>query len=149
MTGSTTEYSVLACDQQPIALEGLRWILHRAEGFRFAGGVQTLDAATELIQSTPPSVVILDKSFGTPALLQWLHQVSITGSATSPVVWGPAISESEALRLLQAGARGILRRSSEPETLVTCMRAVVHGNTWMEQAIFGQTGRSLEPRRSH
>jgi DNA-binding NarL/FixJ family response regulator len=147
MIDAAAEYSVLACDQQPIAVEGLRWILHRAEGFRFAGGVHTLDAAAELIQSTLPSIVILDKSFGTPALLQWLHQVSIRGSATSPIVWGPAISESEALRFLQAGARGILRRSSDPETLVTCMRAVMRGNTWMEEGIFGQGGRRLEPRQ--
>lgn len=148
MNGSTAEHSVLACDQQPIAVEGLRWILQEAEGFRFAGGVHTLEAATELIQGTVPSIVIVDKSFGTLALVQWLHQLSMRGFATSTIVWGPAVSENEALRFLQAGARGILRRSSEPETLVTCMRAVVSGNTWMEEGIFGHSGR-LEPRRSH
>lgn len=149
MIAPKTEHSVLACDQQPIAVEGLRSILQNTEGFRFAGGVHTLEAATELIQASLPSIALVDKSFGTAPLVQWLHQLSMRGLPTLPLVWGPVISESEALRFLQAGARGILRRSSEPDTLVTCMRAVVSGSTWMEQGIFGQSGRLLEPRRSH
>ena len=64
------------------------------------------------------------------------------------MVWGPTISENEALRFLQAGARGILRRSSEPETLVNCLRTVVNGETWLEEGIFGDTGKFLEPRKS-
>jgi two-component system nitrate/nitrite response regulator NarL len=58
------------------------------------------------------------------------------------------ISESEALRFLQAGARGVLRRTSEPETLVICLRSVTSGNTWLEDGIFGDSDRVPYPRRS-
>jgi DNA-binding NarL/FixJ family response regulator len=58
------------------------------------------------------------------------------------------INESEALRFLQAGARGVLRRTSEPETLVTCLRSVTGGNTWLEDGIFGDSDKLSHPRRS-
>jgi two-component system, NarL family, nitrate/nitrite response regulator NarL len=64
------------------------------------------------------------------------------------VIWGIGINESEALRLLQAGARGVLRRTSEPELLVTCLRSVASGNTWLEDGIFGDTEKLNNPRRS-
>ena len=149
MNVTRTEFSVLVCDQQPIAVEGLRWILNQTEGFRFAGGVLTLEAAAELIQSTPPAIILLDKGFGTSTLVEWLHPLSMRGFPTSAVVWGPAITENEALRLLQAGTRGILRRTSEPEILMTCLRTVVRGETWLEEGIFGDPGKLLEPRKSH
>ena len=149
MIGTNAEYSVLVCDQQPVAVEGLRWILNREEGFRFAGGVHTLEAATELIQSTLPSAVLLDKGFGSSQLVEWLHQLCLRGFPTSVVVWGPSITEGEALRFLQSGARGILRRTSEPETLISCLRTVVGGTTWLEEGIFGDPAKLMEPRKPH
>ena len=64
------------------------------------------------------------------------------------MVWGVAITESEALRFLQAGARGVLRRTSEPETLLTCLRSVTSGNTWLEDGIFSDSERLPNQRRS-
>ena len=61
------------------------------------------------------------------------------------VVWGSTVNEGEALRLLQFGARGILRRTSESGRLLTCLRAVVSGGTWMEDGIFGEAGRYFRP----
>jgi two-component system, NarL family, nitrate/nitrite response regulator NarL len=66
----------------------------------------------------------------------------------APVVWGLGISESEALRMLQAGARGVVRRTSQPEALVTCLRSVTAGNTWLEDGIFGETDKFAQRRRS-
>jgi len=35
---------------------------------------------------------------------------------------------------MQAGARGILRKSAPPETVMACLRAVAGGATWMEDS---------------
>ena len=77
-----------------------------------------------------------------------LQKLTSTSHPTPVVVWGASISEAEALRLLQAGARGILRRTSESGTLLACLRAVTAGGTWMEDAIFGATEKLANPRRS-
>jgi two-component system nitrate/nitrite response regulator NarL len=145
--------SVLVCDTQPVAIEGVRGLLSRSNDLRLAGAVSSLEAAFELTSALSPAAVVIDKSFGTPAITDWLHRFGLSGEKASvakaaTVIWGVGINESEALRFLQAGARGVLRRTSEPETLVTCLRSVTSGNTWLEDGIFGDTDRLSHPRRS-
>ena len=79
-----------------------------------------------------------------PELWSCSTRLTSTSHPTPAVVWG-SISEAEALRLLQAGARGILRRTSESGTLLTCLRAVTIGGTWMEDGIFGSTDKLFNP----
>jgi two-component system nitrate/nitrite response regulator NarL len=139
---------VLVCDTQPVAIEGVRGLLSRCEDLRFAGSVSTLEAAFELMRALNPVAVVIDKSLGTVAIGEWLRRLAASGVSCAPVIWGVGINESEALRLLQAGARGVLRRTSEPELLVTCLRSVASGNTWLEDGIFGDTEKLNNPRRS-
>jgi two-component system, NarL family, nitrate/nitrite response regulator NarL len=137
MVNVTAAKPVLVCDTQPVAIEGVRGLLSRCEDLRFAGAVSSLDAAFELMRGMCPAAVVIDKSLGSLPIMDCLHRLAASGIKTAPVVWGVGINESEALRLLQAGARGVVRRTSDPETLVTCLRSVTAGNTWLEDGIFG------------
>jgi DNA-binding NarL/FixJ family response regulator len=139
---------VLICDTQPVAVEGVRGLLDRCEDLRYAGAICSLAAAFELVRSSAPAAVVVDKALGVLAIIDWLRRVSASGAKTAPVVWGLGITESEALRLLQAGARGVLRRTSHPELLITCLRSVTSGATWLEDGIFGSTDRRLDPHRT-
>jgi two-component system nitrate/nitrite response regulator NarL len=133
---------------QPVAIEGVRGLLAQCEDLRFAGSVSSLDAAFELMRALNPAAVVIDKSLGTAAITEWLRRIAASGVKSAPVVWGVGINESEALRLLQAGARGVLRRTSEPELLLTCLRSITNGNTWLEDGIFGDSEKLNNPRRS-
>jgi DNA-binding NarL/FixJ family response regulator len=148
MTGISTGKPVLVCDMQPVAIEGMRSILNSTPDLHFSGAVGSLPAATELIRTLSPAAVILDKGLGVHALMDWLHQQHTLGAPTAPVLWGSGITEAEALRFLQAGARGIIRRTADPETMLACLRAVTSGTTWMEQGIFGHSDHLARPRRS-
>ena len=52
------------------------------------------------------------------------------------VVWGVSMTEAEALRFLQAGAKGILRKATSPSNMLNCFRTVVQGKNWMEDSVF-------------
>lgn len=143
----TTNKRILVCDTQPLAVEGIRWLLNDAPGLEFLGGVISLEAAFELVNGMMPAAVILDKAIGVAELVEWLHRLGVSGCTTAVVVWGTGITESEALRLLQAGARGILRRSAEPATLIHCLHSVIAGTSFMEDGIFGISDK-FGPRRS-
>jgi DNA-binding NarL/FixJ family response regulator len=147
MTNNAAGKPVLICDTQPVAVEGLRCLLDTCDTLRFAGSVCSLEAASELTRTMVPAAVVLDKALGTKAIMDWLQEIGTTAT-TAPVVWGVGITESEALRFLQAGARGILRRTAVPETMLECLLAVTSGSTWMEDGIFGTADNTLEPRRS-
>lgn len=148
MSNQNIRRSVLICDTQPLVIEGLRWLLDNSANLRFAGAVCSLDLAFELVRTMKPDALLLDKNVGEVAVTEFLHHCAAEGVAVPVVVWGPGIHKAEALRLLQAGARGILRRTAESETLITCLCAVASGNTWMEDGIFGDTEKLMRPRRS-
>jgi DNA-binding NarL/FixJ family response regulator len=139
---------VLICDTQPVAVEGVRGLLERCADLRYAGAISTLPAAFELIRSTAPAAVVVDKALGVSAIIDWLRRLTASGAKAAPVIWGLGITESEALRLLQAGSRGVLRRTSHADLLITCLRSVTSGATWLEDGIFGVTDWRPEQQRS-
>jgi two-component system nitrate/nitrite response regulator NarL len=130
---------ILVCDSQPLAVEGIRWLLQDVPGLEFGGGVASLEAALELLRGMAPAAIVVDRSVGVIGLLGWLHQLSASGCPTAVVVWGNGITETEALRLLQAGARGIVARSTDPATLIHCLYTVLAGNSYLEQGLFGDS----------
>ncbi|MEZ5351754.1 MAG: response regulator transcription factor [Bryobacteraceae bacterium] len=98
--------------------------------------------ALDLVRDRRPDLIIVDKSFGSQTLLQWLGEMRATHASTSVVVWGNSITEPEALRLLQSGVRGILRKNADRDTLITCLRSVAGGVNWMEDTLFRETPRA-------
>ena len=209
-----TRKNVLICDTQPVAVEGMRWLIENTGDLRFGGSVPTLEAVYTLLypevapapgkqESLEPELagmpeialsemladtaqyaaevsaaeaaeasdttleaaaelpleaqlpapeqidaIVIDKGLGFSGVMDLLQRLTANSHPTPVVVWGAAVSEAEALRLLQAGARGILRRTSESGTLLTCLRAVTTGGTWMEDGIFGSADKLFNPKRS-
>jgi len=132
--GQTGAKSVVVCDTQPVCIEGLRVLLQPCPDLKFSGGVCGILPAMELVNSTKPAVVLVDKTVGVQAICDWLTVVRNT--KTVMVVWGTAISNSEALRLVQAGARGVVHKTSDLEAILSCLRTAAGGATWMSDTIF-------------
>jgi DNA-binding NarL/FixJ family response regulator len=149
----STRKNVLICDTQPVAVEGMKWLIDNSEDLRFAGSVASLDLLQPVLESSGShslqvDAVIIDKAFGMMEVMELLRALAASSQSAPPVVWGSTVTENEALRLLQAGAKGVLRRTSESNTLLTCLRAVTSGGTWMEDGIFGAAEKIYNPRRS-
>lgn len=207
-----TKKNVLICDNQPVAVEGIKYLLENTEDLHFAGSVHSPEAIYALLQASAPvaemeaedadlssaepaleaaslpeakvldsdlanlmgavagdpnrpdpnasvapypaelagirfDVVVVDKGLGLLRVIDLLQKLAAGTCPVPVIVWGSTITEGEALRLLQFGARGILLRTSEASTLLTCLRAVTSGGAWMEDGIFGASGKLLTPRR--
>jgi DNA-binding NarL/FixJ family response regulator len=146
------KYQVAICDQQPIAAEGIRSLLAQRDDIEFTEAVETLEAAFRLASgqggSKPPDVILVDKSFGSQALMDWLTECRIHHLTPAMVVWGVALNESEALRFLQCGARGILRKSVDMASILSCIRTVADGKTWMQEQVFRDFVRNERRARS-
>ena len=142
-----TSKSVVICDTQPLLIEGLRSLLTDLPGLRFAGAMTTLAGGMELVRGLNPAVVILDRAFGGPPILESLVRLH-AGGRTAPIVWGIGMSNADALRMVQAGARGVLRKTSDTHQILDCIRAVAEGHTWMEDAVLQTPDRSGTSERS-
>jgi DNA-binding NarL/FixJ family response regulator len=131
----TSVKSVAICDTEPVAIEGLRALLNGCNDLRLAAADTSLLGGMELVRQHSPAVLIVDRSFGVPNVMDCLNRLHDSGYTVAPVVWGVNLSEAEALRLLQGGALGVVRKTAPTSALLECIRAVVAGNTWMEQSI--------------
>lgn len=136
------------CETQPASAEGIKSLLAATPDFECTWVAESLPMGLALMRQQPAELILVDKAFtlaATPEQAQALDGLR-TGAAL--VVWGAAMSEPEALRLLQAGARGILRRSASLATILRCFRSVASGEAWLEDCVFREPGRPERAARS-
>ena len=134
--------TVAVCDTEPIAIEGLRNLLGTMDGLRVVAAETSLVEGMEAVREFSPAIVIVDKALGTHLVLDWLHALARGASRPAAIVWGASLSEAEARPFLQAGASGLIRKTSRLDSVMACLRKVAEGGTWMENSLFGES----EPR---
>jgi two-component system nitrate/nitrite response regulator NarL len=140
--GATKTVSV--CDTQPVTAEGIRTLLQGHQDLSFAESTESLQRGLDLVRRQSPDVLVIDKAFGMQGILEWLQELRVTdpGARTAVVIWGVSITEAEALRFLQSGARGILRKTAPVTVVLACLRTVAEGRSWMEDSVFRDSARS-------
>jgi DNA-binding NarL/FixJ family response regulator len=143
-----TKTRIGVCETQPVTIHGLRSMLENHAELEFCGSRTLLARAGELIAHAGADLLILDKTFGIQALLDWLAANSRATSEKAIVIWGTSLTEAEALRFLQSGARGIVRKNAEIESVLACLTSVVAGNTWMDDSVFNESPRQDRGSRS-
>ena len=148
MSEEHSKKTVVVCDTQPITAEGLRALLAAAGDLEFLASLNSLEAATQLVTAQPPDLVIVDKGFGMRIVLDWIHDLKLAEASPAVTVWGVSMTEAEALRLLQAGAKGIVRKTADVESILSCLRTVASGRSWMEDCVFRDSARQERYPRS-
>lgn len=134
--------TVAVCDTQPVTAEGMRNLLAGNPDLQFLWTVDNLTRALEQVRLHPPDVLVIDKALGIQAILDWLGEAKPGESHLGVVIWGVSVTEAEALRFLQSGARGILRKTTAVPVVLACLRTVSEGRSWMEDSVFRDAARS-------
>lgn len=141
MSDGLSKKTVVVCDTQPITAEGLRSLLAGAGDLEFLASLSSLETATQIVAGHTPDMIVLDKGFGMRLILDWIHDLKIANATPATIVWGVSMTEAEALRLLQAGAKGIVRKTADLEHILSCLRTVASGRSWMEDCVFRDAAR--------
>lgn len=136
-----TKKTVSICETQPLTVKGLAHLLDATEDLQFGSSFGTPAEWMLSANADRTDVLIIDKGLGAKAVLDALAQLPTEhglSRSTVPavVVWGMSITEAEALRFLQSGARGIVRKSAETDVVLSCIRAVAQGRSWMQDSVF-------------
>ncbi|HEY6987422.1 MAG TPA: response regulator transcription factor [Bryobacteraceae bacterium] len=141
---SPTKKIVSICETQPLTVHGLQHLLESTDDLAF-GSAHASPAEWMLSAGADRTdVLIIDKGLGAKTVLDALNQLPAEhgqNRATVPavVVWGMSVTEAEALRFLQSGAKGIIRKSADTATVLACMRAVSQGRSWMQDSVFRES----------
>src|ERR1700733_11092444 len=94
--------TVAICDTQPVVAEGMRVLLEASPDLQYQQTLDSLAWALEVVRRHAPDLLVVDKTFGVKAILEWRGEVGQVATHTRVVVWGVSVTEGEALRLLQA-----------------------------------------------
>ena len=129
-------------------MEGLRSLMASRDGPRVVAMEINLEDAVGAIRELRPTILVVDKSYGSHTVNDWLRILRAEGLPTAVVVWGAPMSEPEALRYFQAGAAGIIRKSSSLDDLWSCIRSVAAGGVWMEHEILRNPERPIRTGRT-
>jgi DNA-binding NarL/FixJ family response regulator len=124
--------TLAVCDPEPIAMEGLRHLMESIDGPRVVAAETSVEGAAAAVGKLQPTVLVVNKAFGASNVMDWVRLLSVEPKPTAVIVWGTQMAESEAVRFLQAGAAGVVRRTAPLADLTDCIRAVVAGKTWMQ-----------------
>lgn len=173
LNNNTSFATVLLCESQPLTVEGIRAVLSSTNDLRVTGVSENLTVCREISRRQRPDIVLIDKALGIQVVMDWIQDLRMaerdmehlmsyspnyspsdvmtaaqTRPMPRPVVWGVSMTEAEALRFLQAGARGILRKSTTPSNMLNCFRTVLSGKNWMEDTVFREHPREDRHPRS-
>jgi DNA-binding NarL/FixJ family response regulator len=136
---------VSLCETQPLTVIGLEQLLKETDDLEFGPSHTTPEGWLQTSGAHRTDILMIDKGLGMKVVLETLSQLPVehgNSSSTVPavVVWGTSISEAEALRFLQAGAKGIIRKSADGGTILACLRCVALGRSWMQNSVFRDAG---------
>jgi DNA-binding NarL/FixJ family response regulator len=118
-------------------------MLEQTEGLRVVAAETSLIDGMDAVRDLRPSILLVDKAFGAHAIIDWLATLRAMGPKSSVIVWSGAISQPEALRFLQAGAAGVVRKTAPLATILKCLRTVASGANWMEEELLSETDRPV------
>jgi len=136
------------CETQPVTAAGIRALVNSHEDLKFLWTAQSLDEALRLLHQQPPSLVLVDKALGVNAIMRWMLELRGV-PALAVVIWGSSLTEAEALRFVQSGVRGVIRKVASTEAFLACLRATAAGATWIEDVIFRAAARPYRNGRSN
>ena len=128
-------------------MEGLRALLESAE-LRGVAAETSLSNAIDAVRELQPSMLIVDRAFGIQAVTEWIGALRISHPAMAIMAWSSVVSEIDAIRLLQAGAKGVVRKTAPLNDLLSCIRSVAAGGTWMDDDMLRETTQPARVARS-
>jgi len=107
-------------------------VLAGCEDFDYQGAVPTLSDAFSAARQTQPDIILVDHSAGLKAVFEFIAEVKSASGKCQTVLWVQDLAEVDCFRALRCGARGVLKKTSQVEVLLDCLRTVGRGDVWIE-----------------
>jgi DNA-binding NarL/FixJ family response regulator len=139
---------VLVADDHAVLRAGLKLLINAQADMEVvaeaAGGPETIHNA----QAAVPHVVLLDLSMPGPGSTQTIEQLSVAVPAARVLVLTMHDDPAYMRAALQAGASGYVVKKAADVELLTAIRAVHHGRTFVDLTRPGEATQRPEARRA-
>jgi DNA-binding NarL/FixJ family response regulator len=132
---------VLLADDHPVYRDGLAGLLGATTDLTVVGQASTGRRAVTMAESLTPDVVVLDLNMPELNGVDAARQIVATAPHTAVLILTMYDDDALVFQAMQAGARGYVLKSADPDTILAAVRSVARG-----EAIFGA---ALAQRLSH
>jgi DNA-binding NarL/FixJ family response regulator len=140
---------VLIVDDHPIVRQGLRAMIDAEPDLRICGEAQTEREARGAIRSLEPDAVIIDLSLEEGDGINLVRDAHAHHPDIALLVLSMHDESIYAERLLQVGASGYIMKQAASDQLITALRTVLRGDTYLSQAMRGRLGSGRVPDDEH
>ena len=129
--GSGQFVRVIVADTQAIFRAGLRKIFALEDDIRVVGQAETLTQTQSALSKFSSDILIFESAL-VPNPVEAVLEIMRQHPNLKLVVVTPGADEEMTLELFRRGVHGILSREVEPEVMVTCLRKVASGESWLD-----------------
>ena len=137
---------ILVVDDHTLVRAGLCRLLDGEGDIEVVGQTGSGRESVELCKDLKPDVVILDYSLPDMDGLETTSQILPLKTGAKILILTMYANEEYAIRLIRAGAAGFVVKGASPEELLTAVRKVARGGTYISPAILekmvGRMGKS-------
>jgi DNA-binding NarL/FixJ family response regulator len=135
MTTLAAKRRVLLVDDHPIVRQGLRRMLEAEPDLSVCAEADSEPAAREAIRTNKPDIVIVDLSLDRGDGIELVREMHAEDPQLRMLVLSMHDETIYAERLLAAGAMGYIMKQAASDQLLTAVRRVLEGRTYVSEAV--------------
>jgi DNA-binding NarL/FixJ family response regulator len=128
---------LLIADDHQLIREGLRSLLSFQPEFAIVGEARDGDEAIAMARDLMPDILLLDYAMPGKSGLDVLRELNAAGVKVRALVLTAALANAEVLKMLRAGARGVILKDSPTELLCKSILKVHQGEVWIGRDVIG------------
>jgi two-component system response regulator NreC len=130
-TPQTDAVTVVLADDHELVREGIRMVLEAEVDIEVVAQASNAEAAARYVLGHKPAILVLDLSMPGRPSLELMPQIIESSPSTSVIVVTMQNEPAFARKALQAGAKGFVVKQSAAAELVSAVRAVLAGETYI------------------
>ncbi len=136
---STLPINVLIVDDHPVVRKGIAQLIASEPGFVVIGEAETANDGMRLIREVRPDVCVVDLTLKGMSGMELIRAVRQEGIKTALLVVSMHDERVYAERCLRLGANGYVMKDEAADAIVTAIRKVMDGGTYLSERLMSAT----------
>jgi DNA-binding NarL/FixJ family response regulator len=130
---------ILLADSHTICLVAWSKFLQGQENIEVVGQARDGHAAVELVRQLAPEIVLMDADTAIPRGMEVVRQIHRELTGVKIIILSVDPVQPPVQETLQAGASGYLVKNGDPRELLTAIRTVAEGGTYISDELRGNS----------
>jgi DNA-binding NarL/FixJ family response regulator len=140
---------VLIVEDHPLFCQGLTWMINDQPDMQVCGSADNIADGLALVRAARAQILILDITLKGPSGLELIKEIAAEDLQIAILVLSTHEESLYAERVLRAGARGYISKEEPPERVISAIRQVLHGQTYLSPQMTAKILRTFSSGPTH